>query len=250
MQNVVLRVAAVVVLVLVAVGLSLATYSETFAQSNSANSPSYEASEMEFGSGSEPETCSGQYCAQASIGDMSADGGLQPSSASFGTIPEDSDPLIEVIVDGGASNLGTLSATKTAWKTMTVRIRTYLTDGYTLQITGAPPKYADHTLKTPTTPTASVPGTEQFALNAVHNTSPEVGADPAQIPSDQFSFGEVELDYATPNLFKYVDGDVIASSSVASGRTDYTISIIVNISDATPAGHFSGDYSAMVVPRF
>jgi hypothetical protein len=71
-----------------------------------------------------------------------------------------------------------------------------------------------------------------------------------QVPSDSLSFGEVAPDYQTANLFKYVNGDMIASSAVETGRTDYTVSMIVNISNKTPAGHYSGDYSAIVIPRF
>ena len=223
--------------------------SSSQAQEDTTASPNYQVTEPQFGAGSELDTCSNGYCAHATIGNL--DGGADtPSSASFGLIPQDSDPLLEVIVDPGVSYLGVLSTTETAKKTMIVRVRTYLTDGYTLHIYGTPPKYDSHTLSVPTKPTTSTPGTEQFALNVVRNTVPDFGADPVQVPSDSLSFGEVAPDYQTANLFKYVNGDMIASSAVETGRTDYTVSMIVNISNKTPAGHYSGDYSAIVIPRF
>lgn len=216
------------------------------------SSPNYQVTEGEFNAGSMLDSCSGQYCAQASMGDMAAGGKSTAgkSSASFGAIPDESDPLLEVIIDAGQSDLGVLSTEQTATKTMVVRVRNYMSDGYTLQIVGTPPRYGDHTLTTLSTPTAAEPGTEQFGINAVANTSPNVGANPLQVPSDQTSFGYITDDYKTPNLFKYASEDIVARSDSESGRTDYTISMIVNISSGTPAGHYSGDFSAIVTPVY
>lgn len=220
------------------------------AAAETAKSDHYQTTDTEFGSISNTQNCSTQYCAQASIGDMTAgDSASTVSSAKFGSVTS-ADPLLEVIVDPGQSDLGTLTTERTATKTMTVKIRSYLSDGYMLQIVGDSPKYGGHKLATPTTPTASAPGTEQFAINAAANTTPNIGAGPVQVPSDQFSFGAVNDDYKLPNLFKYISGDVVAHSSVESGQTDYTISMIINISNATPAGHFSGDFSAVVIPVY
>ncbi len=220
------------------------------AVATTSNSTNYQVTETQFGSGSLEESCSGQYCAQASIGDTVA--GTSESSgnsATFGSVTP-GEPLLEVIVDPGESNLGVLTTERTATKTTSVQIRNYLSSGYTLQIVGSPPKYGNHSLKTLTTPAASDYGNEQFGINAAANTIPSVGATPVQIPSDQMSFGIVEQAYRTPNLFKYVSGDVIARSETESGQTNYTISMIVNIASTTPAGHYTGDLSAVVIPVF
>lgn len=214
------------------------------------SSTNYKASEMQIGSGSSLESCSGEFCARASIGDLTADAGSSNgSTASFGAI-ESSDPLLEVIVDMGESDLGLLSTEKTATKTTTVRIRNYRSNGYILQIVGDPPTYKDYKLKTPNTPTVSKKGVEQFAINLAANSSPQIGTGPMQIPSSEMSFGEVEPNYAIPDMFMYRSGDVVARSHRESGRTDYTISMIVNISNATPAGKFSTDYAAVVTPVY
>lgn len=221
--------------------------STVFAASSSTN---YQVVESDFNAGT-LESCSGQYCAQASIGDVTAgkSKSVTGTSASFGPIT-DSEPLLEVIVNPGESNLGILTTENTATKITTIQIRNYLSGGYVLQIVGNPPKYGNHTLNTPSTPTASDPGTEQFAINAADNSIPNVGAAPVQVPSDQMSFGVVDDDYNTPNVFKYASGDEIARSETESGRTDYTISMIVNISNTTPAGHYTGDFSAVVIPVY
>lgn len=153
-------------------------------------------------------------------------------------------------VDGGASDLGVLTTEQTATKTTSIKIRSYLSGGYVLQILGSPPTYAGHTLATPSTPTASVKGTEQFGINAVDNTAPVIGANLVQVPDTTTSFGVVNSNYATPNVFMYNSGDVVAHSPTASGETDFTISMILNISNVTPAGHYSGDFSAVVIPVY
>lgn len=206
--------------------------------------------QTQFGASSASQTCSTQYCAQTSIGSLAA--GSSSSSghtASFGPVTG-SDPLLEVIVGAGDEDLGTLAAETTATATMTVHVRSYLSDGYTLQIVGDPPKYGSHTLATPSSPANSTPGTEQFGINLVANTTPHVGAGPVQVPDGQTSFGAVNDDYKITNKFMYHSGDTVAHSDSSSGETDYTVSMIVNISNTTPAGHYSGDFAAVVVPVY
>lgn len=223
--------------------------SASTAVAQTAKSPTYQVSETQFGSTSAHQNCSAQYCAKASIGDISGGEKMKTNTASFEPV-ESSEPRLEVIVEPGVSNLGVLTTETTATKTMIVRISNYLGGGYTLQIDGSPPKFNNHTLSTPTTPTASTPGIEQFAINVAANTNPSVGAAPQQVPADQEVFGVVDDDYDTPNLFKYSSEEIIARSDSESGRTDYTISMIVNVSNSTPAGHFTGDFSAVVTPAF
>lgn len=214
------------------------------------SSNNYQVTEMELGGTTSSESCSGQYCAKASIGDMaigkSVSGG---GKATFGPLT-DGEPLLEVIVEPGESNLGVLSADQTATKTTTVQVRSYLSGGYMVQVTGSPPTYKDHSLKTSNMPTESKKGTEQFGINAVANTSPQVGTNVVQFPDNLTSFGMVEPNYATANMFMYRSGDVIARSTSESGQSTYTISMIVNISNKTPAGHFAGDFSAVVIPVY
>lgn len=217
-----------------------------FAQSTS-NSQNYQMVESEFGAGSSEESCSGQYCATTSIGTIG--NGSSATSPEFGEVAY-SEPILEMIVTPGESNLGVLTTEHTATKTTTIRIRNYMSGGYILQIIGDSPKFDGHTLATPTTPTASTPGVEQFGMNIVANTSPSVGANPVQNPADAGVFGEAATGYATANMFKYVSGDVFAQSTQDTGGTDYTISMIVNISSSTPSGHYSGDFSAVLIPAY
>jgi len=242
------RVSVMLLAAFLLLGLNINVTNPTLAVTSS--SSNYQVTETQFNAGSSLQSCSGQYCAKTSIGDTAV-GEAEGSAvtAQFGPITN-SDPLLEVIVEAGESNLGVLTTETTATKITTVRIRNYLSGGYVLQIVGDPPKYNGHPLSTNTTPTASTKGKEQFGINLAANTSPNIGAGPVQVPSEQTSFGVVAQDYRTANLFMFNSGDVVARSTTSSGQTDYTISMIVNISSATPAGHYSGDFSAVVIPAY
>ena len=218
-----------------------------FATDSSSNH--YQITESQFSGGSNLQSCSQQYCAQATIGDGNSVTPRQ-SSSSFTATSDDKDPVIQVIIEPGDSNLGTLTSEHTATKVTSIKIRTYLSGGYILQILGDPPKFSNHTLDALTVPTASQPGKEQFGMNLVANTTPSVGTVATQVPDDGTIFGEPTADYKTANLFKYVSGDVVAHSLKDSGETDYTLSTIVNISNSTPAGHYSGDFAAVVMPAY
>src|SRR5262249_12496110 len=119
--------------------------------------------------------------------------------------------------------------------------------GYIVQIASASPMNnapSPHHLTALSSPTATAAGTEQFGMNLVANTTgcgapATFGANPVQVPDSTFSFGAAASGYNTCGLFKYAQGDTIASSTQSSGETDYTASYIYNISNLTPDGLYS-----------
>lgn len=232
---------------LVAVLIVIGGAGTVFAQT--ATSPNYQVTETQIGNGASQESCSGSYCARVSIGDITSGNTMMSNTASFDDNAT-SEPFLEMIIETGESNLGVLTTEQTATKTTMVKVRSYLSDGYIMQLIGDPPKFQGHTLSTPSVPTLSVPGVEQFAINVVANTSPSVGANPVQVPDSGLPFGAADALYSTPNMFKYSSGEIIARSLTDSGRTDYTISMIVNISSATPAGNYTGDFMTVLMPAY
>jgi len=233
---------------LVGLTLSIAIGGATTAMAVTSSSPHYQVTETQFGS--TQKSCSGQYCAQTSIGEATDGKTTANSTAEFQDIT-DNEPFLDMIIEPGDSNLGVLSTERTATKTTNIKIRSYLiAGGYTVQIMGTPPKFGDHYLETPSSPTPAKAGTEQFGINVVANTSPSVGANPVQVPADQKVFGEVDDNYKVPNNFMYKADDVIARGVTDSGRTDYTLSMIVNIASSTPAGKYTGDFMVMVIPAY
>lgn len=214
------------------------------AQSSSNN---YQMVESQFGNASSNESCSSQYCASVSIGNDSKTSAV--STPEFGEVKY-SEPMLEMIVIPGESNLGELTAERTGAKVMQVKIRNYMTGGYRLQILGDAPKYNNRILSTLATPTDSKPGSEQFGINVVSNTAPSVGENPITQPGGGDALGTVLDNYKIQNKFMYVSGQTIAETTANTGGADYTITMIVNISNQTPAGQYTSDFSAVVIPYF
>lgn len=193
-----------------------------------------------FGTGGELDASSTNYRAKQSAGETgvgnTSSGNFQ-AQAGFNTTDQ---PFIEFSVTGSSTDLGVLSTGITAHTTGTFSLRTYLASGYIIQTASDPPKNSNYFLTPLSTPTASSAGSEQFGINLVHNTSPaNFGADPVQSPDNTFSFGTVTSDYNTPNLYKYVKYDTVASSNQSSGTTIYTVSYIYNVTTTTPGGTYS-----------
>ena len=97
----------------------------------------------------------------------------------------------------------------------------------------------------------SSPGTEQFGINLVANTSPATfGANPVQVPDNTFSFGVVATGYDTPNNYRYNKGDIIAKSLKSTSVTIYTISYLYNISSTTPAGEYQFNHDLVATATY
>ena len=249
---------------LVSAGLSLAIVIVAgigVASAQQAVSPSYMVNEVFFGSGGELEACSTDgnsdgtsYCAKQSagetaVGETSSNG--YKAQAGFNTNREE---FIEFLITNSGSDLGVLSTSTPATAIGTFTVKNYLSNGYVVHTASDPPRSAGstfHTLATPSTPTASAPGTEQFGMNLVANTSPSVvGAIPVQVPDSTFSFGAAAANYNTANVYKYTKGDIVAQSTKESGQTNYTVTYLFNISTATPAGLYTFNHNLVVTGTY
>lgn len=95
---------------------------------------------------------------------------------------------------------------------------------------------------------SSHPGTEQFGINLVANTSPaSFGANPN---NGDFGFGSVAENYNVANQFRYVSGDTIAKAEKSSGETTYTISYLVNVTGLTPGGSYASNQTLVVTGTY
>lgn len=204
------------------------------------SSPSYQVDEIFFGSGGEAGACSTSFCAKQSAGEIAAGNTAGTAFRAVGGFNTGREPYLAFSVAGGPTDLGYLSIFGTATTTATFAVKTYLSNGYIVQLASDPPtNQTAHQLSPLSSPIASAAGSEQFGLNLVANTNPATfGAGPVQVPDNTFSFGTIAPGYNTANVYKYNKGDTIASSTQSSGETDYTLSFIYNISDLTPDGEY------------
>src|SRR5580704_4109382 len=158
------------------------------------------------------------------------------------------DPALSFSVDNGNVSFGNFSPGTTATSTTTFEVIDYTSYGYIVQSMGTPPSNGTHTIAPMTTTGVSQAGVEQFGMNLVANTSPiSLGANPNH---GQFGFGSASSNYGTSNNYRFVSGETIASAPQSSGDTIYTISYIVNVTDFTPGGQYSGNQTILCTATY
>jgi len=217
-------------------------------------SNSYGVDEVFMGSGGANDMSSSSYQGRASLGDTGVGNSASSSYQSYAGFTTTSDPYIELIVNSINTDLGYLSTTNASTTTATFTVRTYLASGYTVVNGSDPPLNTQpptRYLNALASPTAYSAGTEQFGINLVANTAPTTfGANPQQIPGATYSYGAAATGYDTANVFKYVKGDIIASSASSSGSTQYTVSYMYSISEATPAGQYNFNHIVIATSTY
>lgn len=215
--------------------------------------PNYQIDEIFIGQGGELDACSGNYCADQSLGGTSGNVS-SPNYILEGGFGTPGEPSISMVVSNTTIDLGVLNTSSTAAASANFEVSSYLTSGYIVRVHGNPPQNisppATYTLTALNSPTQSDPGNEQFGINLVANTNPGIGANPTQYPDQTFSYGEPEVGYDQEDYFKYVNGDVIAKSEVETGQTHYTMSIMANIATPTPGGQYRTVLVLQVIATF
>jgi hypothetical protein len=210
------------------------------AYADSLVSPNYRFDESSLGNGGFIQSQSSSYQANGSVGDTAV-GNTSSSNYQIDTGSQTTaDPALSFAVNNGNANFGSFSPSAATVTTSTFQVSNYTTYGYVVQILGAPPKdVSGHTITAMSTTGTSQAGTEQFGINLVANTSPtSVGANPV---NSIFGVGSASANYNTPNNYRYVSGETIASAPKNSGLTTYTITYLVNVNPLTPGGQYSGN---------
>lgn len=234
----------------VVVGLILLTPLMAHAQMTS---PNYQIDEIFVGSGGELEACSTTYCSQQSAGGTGGDTSSSNYSMQSGFGSPD-EPSLSLVVSNNVIDLGILSESSTSAASANFSVSNYLSNGYIVRVHGSPPTNSGGTnskILTPlNSPNPSQPGAEQFGINLVSNSNPGIGVNPVQQPDGSFSYGKPSVGYDQSDYFKYQDGDIIAESSEESGQTDYTMSIIANISTSTAGGRYTTTLVVQAIATF
>lgn len=179
------------------------------------------------------------FKAGESIGDIGIGNSSSTNFQSQSGFTTTNDPTLTFIVNTASVNLGNFSAAVAAKGTATFSVYNYTSFGYIVQITGSTIHNGAYNIPAMAANAASSPGTEQFGINLVANTTPSVGADPVQQPSAGFSSGSAATNYNTANSYRYVSGDTVAQATKTSGKTDFTISFLVNAKSTTPANPYT-----------
>lgn len=211
-------------------------------------SPGYKFDESTLGAGGLPDSSSANYQGSSSTGDLGVGEAESSNYRVQGGSQTTSDPSLSVSVNTSGISFNSFSASTPAMATATFSVLNYTSYGYIVQVTGDPPKNDTHTIAPMATAGTSTPGFEQFGINLVANTSPQsIGANPNQ---GQFGFGVAAPNYNTSNNYRYGNGETIASAPKSSGKTDFTVSYLVNVSALTPGGVYTTNQSLIVVGTY
>lgn len=232
----------------------LVMHTPVFALTSS--SSNYQVNEYQFGSGGELENSSTNYKAHTSVGSLGVGRSSSTNYDMEAGFITPNEPFLELFVNYAVVDMGVLDPSTTGTGSGTFWVRTYLSGAYVVQTMSQPPtSEGGAALDAKGTLGAPSPGTEEFGINLVANTSPNIGADPFNVPDNSFADGTIASGYNTSNQFKYGVGDIIAHAAAtignqAVGRTDYTISYIANVSSITPAGTYTMVHDIVVVATY
>lgn len=237
------------------VGMGVLLVALLFGASASASVPTsnnYRFDETSVGVSSLLESNSANFRATSGAGDI---GIGNSSSTNFQTesgTKTTPDPNLTFAMTSSATSFGAFSATAAKTSTSTFSVTNYTSFGYVVQMAGSPPKYGSNEIDAMSATSNSQPGIEQFGINLVANTDPtSFGANPQNgTAPNNFGFGQASAEYANPNMFRYVPGETIASAPKSSGKTDYTISYLVNVAPLTAGGTYSANQTLIVTGTY
>jgi hypothetical protein len=211
-------------------------------------SANYRLDETSIGSGGLIQSSSSNYQTRSTAGDLGVGNSNSSNYQIEAGSQTTSDPTLSFALISPTTDFGNFSATSTSTSTASFSVVNYTSYGYVVQISGGSLTNGAHSISPMSTIGSPVTGVNQFGINLTANTTPTAfGASP---DNGQFGFGVVEAGYSTPNLFKFVDGDVIAHAPKSSGKTIYTISYIVNVEPLTPGGQYSAGQTIIITGTY
>lgn len=143
------------------------------------------------------------------------------------------------------SDMGDLNDHTTLTASSQMAVGTNASGGFAITAFGDLLSAGTNVLDSPVTPTASQTGTNQFGINLVANTEPVIGTDPEGGVSN-----EATPNYAQPNKYMFVPGDIVADSSAVSLMQRYTVSYIINSSPSLRAGVYTTTITYLASGRF
>jgi hypothetical protein len=229
------------------------------------SSPNYRLEESYFGTGGEVDASSTNYRARQSTGSLGVGNTAGTNNDATTGFNTPSEPFLEVVVTGATVSFGTLSDSTTSSAAAqagdcncSFYVRSYLSSGYNVITMSNPPTNESGdmlTAKSVLGPPSTNQDVEEFGINLVDNTSPNIGSNPVNEPDNTYADGKAATGYDDPDDFKYGVGDIIASSPATVGnqgvgRTNYTISYIAKIKPLTPAGFYQMRHDIVVVPTY
>jgi len=144
------------------------------------------------------------------------------------------------------TNMGTLDSKSTLMARSQMAVGTNASGGFAITANGTPMSAATNVIDSPSSPTKSTPGTNQFGINLVENSDPAIGEN----PEGEWANAVASPNYSIPNMYMYVPGDVVAYSPNVSLMKKFTVSYILNASPSLRAGVYTTTMTFIASGRF
>ena len=148
--------------------------------------------------------------------------------------------------DNYYKDMGQMNENQTLTAQSQMAVGTNASGGFAITANGGPMAAGTNVLYSPTVPTYSNPGSDQFGINLVENTIPAVGSN----PEGTWANAVPSADYGQANKYKYVPGDVVAYSPNVSLMRKFTVSYILNSSSSLRAGVYTTTINYIATGRF
>lgn len=158
----------------------------------------------------------------------------------------------EVEYNCGATNdnyytdMGDLGSQNTLLAQSQMAVGTNASGGFAITANGGAPAAGSSVINGLVAPTESKPGTNQFGINLVQNSTPVIGKD----PEGEWTNAVVSTEYGQPNKYKYVSGDTIAYSPNVSLMKKFTVSYILNSNPNLRPGVYTTSINYIASGRF
>jgi hypothetical protein len=146
---------------------------------------------------------------------------------------------------GDFINFGDLSATTTSSGKSQMLTATNAKNGYSITAAGTTMESGNNIINALASNDVSRPGTAQFGFNLVSNSSPVSGNNPSGPGS-----GSPTANYGTPNFYRFVSGEIVASNQKPDNVREYTVSYIVNVPQTQPAGFYASTMTYICLANF
>ena len=157
---------------------------------------------------------------------------------------------VTVSVDCSLSNgfgidLGILSPQVTRTLTSQFSASTNDVSGYSTYVLGTTMTSGNNIIPANNSQQPSLSGVSQFGINLRANSKPPGGNDPVG-----FGTSFPTINYNSPNMYIFNNGDEIANSTLSTYYNRMTVSYVVNVSASQPPGIYSTTLTYLVVAQF
>lgn len=146
---------------------------------------------------------------------------------------------------GFLSNFGEFSEFTPSAATSQFSVATNDPTGYNTFINGQTMTSGTNIIPALIINTASVPGTSQFGINLRSNTNPSVGSN-----TEGSGTGTPSPNYNSQNLYRFVNGEKIAGSTITTRYNRYTVTYLVNVSKTQAPGVYATTFTYTSIASF